>query len=570
MANTRATAAPFRVVWLALAALLLTGCFDLSTRLALNSDGSGSIAVRVIYSPETTALIMAAGKPPPPTSNPNPNVKREFTIQEGQAVQTETTTFNALEELSFPDQHVSVARIGTTYMGAKRDRIMWTLFMKGGGQGQGAPPPALFAGRVFEVAMDLPCNVEAAADATFPTTIIKPGTGSIFTGSSGSVSWKAPLPVLMTLPPGMHTITFQAECWSWVGVKSGVTRIGRPGATVPSQQPQAPSPMPAPPPPPPIATAPQQPSTQDVVLHQFPLLSQVDRANYEPGSPLYDYWDTVDNVNDPTMTRPVWKLACLATVYTMLERGTGGPNHAIDKFYRKGKGGGGIPDNLTHVTVEGRDVERAINPREIADAIRNSMPVILKGKGGELGQHFVLVVGVALDGYGGVRELIINDPWPRGGEGPAQQNRIPAASVINYPYAGVTFEKMRMVSRKIVEPPPLPPSTASPATVSMEGTWSGRATQSDGQRYGVVIEFIPGSPDPAINYPELSCGGRLRFQGRQAESYTYIERITTGAFRCTDGGTVFLTPRGGTIEFYWTKPDGRSSSVSATLSRVNS
>lgn len=108
---------------------------------------------------------------------------------------------------------------------------------------------------------------------------------------------------------------------------------------------------------------------------------------------------------------------------------------------------------------------------------------------------------------------------------------------------------------------PGPPSVVA----SLQGKWTGIVTQSDGQSYSVIIEFLQPSQDALVSYPELRCGGRLLFQGREGSSFVYRERLD-GVSRCVTGGTVHLTPFQDSVRYRWTEPG--SPAAWATLARM--
>lgn len=196
-----------------------------------------------------------------------------------------------------------------------------------------------------------------------------------------------------------------------------------------------PPPQQPPPPPPPVASA------DEVVLDQFPLLSQKDRANYADNSAIFDAWDT-----DKTgVKRRVPALACLAAVYTMIERATGDPNAKIDTFYTIGQGA--MRGHLSKMQVAD---QVAIDLQTIASELRTGRPVILHGTGGALIDHYVLVVGMSVRNAS-VSELIVNDPFPdAAAPDRGKRVRIPVSTM----KAGFsTYDGMRLVSRKTAPPP---------------------------------------------------------------------------------------------------------------------
>ena len=444
MRNLAHAKRPLRSAVVVVLCLALAACFDMSVRLALKTDGSGAIAARIIYTREMTSLILSdrKGKPPPAfdRGGSGGNVTRTQRIEDGRLIQEETKAFKSLEEVTLGNERIEVIDLGRTFLGASRHRIVWTV-RTGAKQNRDAAQSAalLFAGRTFEIGMDLPCQVESAGDADMAVMKITPTTGW------SSVSWTLPLATMVSLPPN-HTVTFQAECWSWAGMKPASSGSNlSPSTPAPTPTPPPVQPAPQPTPPPPVASA------DDIMLDQFPRLSQKDRANYADDSTLFDAWDTDAN----GVKRPVPALACLATVYTMIERATGNTNAKIDAFYKIGDGA--IRGNLSRAEI-GDQVP--IDLQTIADQIRNRRPVILHGTGGPLVDHYVLVVGMSVQNAT-VRELIVNDPYPDAAA--PDRGKLVRLAASNLRSGDVTFRAMRLVAVKSApaEVPPPPPATPS-------------------------------------------------------------------------------------------------------------
>lgn len=155
-----------------------------------------------------------------------------------------------------------------------------------------------------------------------------------------------------------------------------------------------PGPGPATPAPP---TSPVPPPVRDLLLAQYPVLSQRDRAIYEPER-LADeqYWYG-------GQFHPVRNLACLATVYLMLKRGRGASAAMITSSSFTD-----VYDAINPGYVEQADIR--FNGERFINEIRAGRPVVLHAEGGSLGHHFLLGVGIRRRGDGGWTG-IANDPW---------------------------------------------------------------------------------------------------------------------------------------------------------------
>ncbi len=158
-------------------------------------------------------------------------------------------------------------------------------------------------------------------------------------------------------------------------------------------------------------------------LARFPLLFQLDPANYRDPQ-LFRATDCYGNgrVEVP-------KLACLATVYTMIARGFGKADAMIDDFYadprRSGScGAGAVAAKLPEgVTVDGPGEERPLDPEVLVARLREGLPVILRGRSANLVDHFVLAVGSHRDRDGRL-VLLVNDPLPDPGSVVAKRREL--------------------------------------------------------------------------------------------------------------------------------------------------
>jgi hypothetical protein len=194
----------------------------------------------------------------------------------------------------------------------------------------------------------------------------------------------------------------------------------------------------------------------DVILHGPSAISQLDARNYRDLG-LMRATDTLPNSSRRTT---VANLSCAAAVYVMIERARGHAAAMIDDFYIDPRLHGGRSPGARRPDYVGVDlvIDRALIEAEL----RAGRPVVLRGTGGPLGQHFVLVVGLAQGAPDG-RQLIVLDPWPAPGQTtPKPEVRIDftSPSLRRPDIAGLVFDKMRRVGGT---PFPLATTTTSSA-----------------------------------------------------------------------------------------------------------
>lgn len=154
--------------------------------------------------------------------------------------------------------------------------------------------------------------------------------------------------------------------------------------------------------------------------------------------------DTIANTNARTQ---VQNLACLATVYTMIDRALGKPSW-IDNFY---------PDPRLTTTESTSGAKKPpyvgsiiqLNVNVIVAALEKNQPTILHGIGGLLQDHYVLVVGAQVTLLGGVNLTII-DPWATTVAKPfVTLTAISANNPISYPALGLSITSMMLVNATI-------------------------------------------------------------------------------------------------------------------------
>ncbi len=94
---------------------------------------------------------------------------------------------------------------------------------------------------------------------------------------------------------------------------------------------------------------------------------------------------------------------------------------------------------------------------------------------------------------------------------------------------------------------------AVPCNERLAGDWGGQLTESEGNTYRVEIS-IARNGNGTINYPGLSCSGKLDYKMRRGETYIYTETITKNSKKCGNVAEVELTSvsaDGSAIDFFW-------------------
>ena len=150
-------------------------------------------------------------------------------------------------------------------------------------------------------------------------------------------------------------------------------------------------------------------------------------------------------------TYPVHQLACLATVYTMIQRALGDTGAKVDDFYEdpgsegESKDGAFIPPLPQYEALSGRTISAAFTsakyPAYDATALVKQLEqgglAILKGERGGY-PHFTLVDGYKKASDGRITELRMVDPWDK------TRSYIPTATLSSATFSQVSG--MRLVT----------------------------------------------------------------------------------------------------------------------------
>lgn len=102
-------------------------------------------------------------------------------------------------------------------------------------------------------------------------------------------------------------------------------------------------------------------------------------------------------------------------------------------------------------------------------------------------------------------------------------------------------------------------ATGLPALAQKAGTtWRGQVLQPypDGKTGVYPVRMTLSDAGGTIDYPSLSCGGTLTRLRTVGDVVEYREKLTYGANRCIDNGTVGVRIKGRLLLWHWTGEAG--------------
>ncbi|MFC9977328.1 serine/threonine-protein kinase [Spirillospora sp. NPDC127200] len=101
------------------------------------------------------------------------------------------------------------------------------------------------------------------------------------------------------------------------------------------------------------------------------------------------------------------------------------------------------------------------------------------------------------------------------------------------------------------------------------GTWTGRLRQSDGKQVLVRLVLPAGGLQGQVSYPGQNCSGSVTLAASGRGTLTLTERITLGAARCVDSGTITLTRGAAGLGFNYSGTEQRRTwAVAGTLRKA--
>ncbi|MGK5552158.1 serine/threonine-protein kinase [Actinomadura kijaniata] len=145
-----------------------------------------------------------------------------------------------------------------------------------------------------------------------------------------------------------------------------------------------------------------------------------------------------------------------------------------------------------------------------------------------------------------------------------------AVAAVVLAVAGAATAATVALTQRDAAKPDRPTATGGPLTVptAFTGEWTGTGQQSDGKPVPVVLVLRAGDGHGTIAYPAQNCSGEVRLVGA-GRALTLRERITRGADRCVDQGTITLTPSRERLRFEYTGTEkGKTWAVAGLLTRT--
>jgi hypothetical protein len=101
---------------------------------------------------------------------------------------------------------------------------------------------------------------------------------------------------------------------------------------------------------------------------------------------------------------------------------------------------------------------------------------------------------------------------------------------------------------------------AQQTAAGLTGTWSGRATRQGAKSYSVTV-ILDGTGSGFIEYPNMKCGGTLKFVRKYGDTLSYKETITHGKAKCSEDGRVDLIPSGNVVAWSWSAGDDKATAT---------
>ncbi len=106
-----------------------------------------------------------------------------------------------------------------------------------------------------------------------------------------------------------------------------------------------------------------------------------------------------------------------------------------------------------------------------------------------------------------------------------------------------------------------------PLLVPFLGTWEGRGVQIDGSTWSIKIIVTP--PNYWIEYPSLSCGGKLDLIEKTNQYLRFKEHIHWGRHKCISGETVEISKLASKkIRYRWFFADGREGATGELIKKT--
>jgi hypothetical protein len=196
-----------------LASLLLTGCFDLEQKIALNRDGSGNYEITIT----AEGLIGEALTKEQLISDAKQPVQSETQVKNGQVVHTERISFSQLSGLNFAEEDVALSVHGRDLFGLGPTHATFRRTVHSANleaeqarshdkdEATGAALATLFGNHTYTFSVTLPVSVDHIAPVKLGGVIVEPEvTGNFF---QHTVTWRMPMHMMFA----EDTVTFAVD-----------------------------------------------------------------------------------------------------------------------------------------------------------------------------------------------------------------------------------------------------------------------------------------------------------------------------------------------------------------------
>lgn len=191
---------------LALAAIGLCGCFDLSQKVSIGRDGSGQYqmaltAQGIMGEALKDGDILEAGRA---------HVSNRTIVSGQQVTRIATVNFKSLDDLTLSDEAMSVRVVGRDWFGLGPTHAVFTrTFLvqnarrrneqrggNGGGSDDAGVVAGIFAGHFYTFSVTLPGSIDWIAPVKVGGKTIKPQVGGGY--FAHTITWRVPLYALFT------------------------------------------------------------------------------------------------------------------------------------------------------------------------------------------------------------------------------------------------------------------------------------------------------------------------------------------------------------------------------------
>jgi hypothetical protein len=180
----------------------LAGCFDIEQDLTVEGSGAGALEVTLRIDPTFKGALeneTILGDQVAPVV-----VKRE--VKDGQYVQDERVTFNAISDLKLPNGTLSIVNNGSTFLGIGPQRLTLTRTIENSAAGPNsyAVMRNVFSDRTFTIKISVPGWIARAYPMTVAGQTVSPQVGG------STVTWQVPMARALSEPNLIYRIDFLA------------------------------------------------------------------------------------------------------------------------------------------------------------------------------------------------------------------------------------------------------------------------------------------------------------------------------------------------------------------------